>query len=438
MEQHIIIVGTTPDYTVRIQREERAEYLTFLLDLKYEGHPGLEASENSCHVFADLGDCSVSLNKLEEYLSSFTCRVCFACFDCEALYLASRLAEHFNCPFPAPSPVLKSRNKFLSGRIWRDRGVNAPGCGLASGLSDSLELFYRYNENAVLKPVTGSGSELVFHCREEAHIREAVETMESQLEKRRDNPLFSLIMDPVSKEMIDPCRSWVVSEFISGTEYSCDFFMDGDSIHIIRETEKIKDSRYPLGTVSGYLIPPSYTGAFTRHDVKTAMKKAADSLGFSRGYFMADFIISGNSISMIEITPRPGGDSLPDLVRAACGHDILSIYLDIMSFKPFLPENLPEPAGNFAGIHFYSDRKGVIADIDTQEIINDHRTRLLLMKKKKGDSVSLPPDDYDNRQFGYCVVSLEGNESPLEICREFQNKINVSFAPEDLNETRIC
>lgn len=308
------------------------------------------------------------------------------------------------------------------------KGIPAPACELASNLTDSLMFFNRFNGNAVLKPLTGSGSELVFHCTEEQDIIRAVTIIETQLERRRNNPLFAHIMDPLSGEQIDPCSLWLVEEFIEGPEYSCDFFIDGSTIHLLRETGKIKDKDYPFGTVSGYMIPPYYAETKTREGIRVTMMKAAAALGFTWGYFMADFIVSKDQINMIELTPRPGGDSLPDLIKESTGADILKTYLDIITGDVSLLEDFPQPADNYASVHFYSDREGVITDIDTSDITNDPRTRLLLLKKNRGDSVYLPPDDYDNRLIGYCVVSRGMDDASLVMCKEIQSKIKVKYS----------
>ena len=427
----IIVVGTTPDYVIKIQEEERIKPLLFLLDLKFKDYVGLSVTGNSDLMFSDLKNYDETLGILNKYISKKDVKPCIACFDCEALHLAARIAEHLGCRFPAPDAVLKSRNKFLSGRLWIKNHVMTPECGLASTLAESLLCFNKYRKNIVLKPLTGSGSELVFHCTEEQDVISAVNVLQTQLKNRSDNPLFTLITDPLSGKMIDPCSLWIVEEYIDGTEYSCDFFMDMNNTYIMRETEKIKDGIYPFGTISGYIIPPSYPDTKTTDKIKSAMKNAASALGFAWGYFMADFIIRDGQIIMIELTPRPGGDSIPELIKAATGTDIIKAYIDIIAGDTSTLENPPKPSGSFASVHLFSARKGVIEDIDTSEITGDPRTRLLLLKKNKGDAVSLPPDDYDNRLIGYCVVSRNTNDSSLEICKEIQQKIKIKYS--DLN-----
>ncbi|MBN2420284.1 MAG: ATP-grasp domain-containing protein [Deltaproteobacteria bacterium] len=428
MEQRlIIVVGTTPDYVTKIQEEEKTKPLLFLLDSKFKDSHELALTENSHLIFSDLENFNETLEVLKKYLSKQDVSPCFACFDCETLYLASRLAENYNAPFPKSEAVLKARNKFVSSRLWMKHRVFTPECGIASNLFESLSLFKKFKENVVLKPLTGSGSELVFHCTEEQDIIKAVEIFQAQLKRRRNNPLFALIMDPLSGDMIDPCSIWIVEEYIDGPEYSCDFFMDKDMIRILRETGKIKDSDYPFGTVSGYTIPPYYPDGAIRKEIKSTMKDAASALGFTWGFFMADFIVSKGIIHIIELTPRPGGDSLPELIKESTGADILKTYLDSITGDTASLENFPKPSGRFASVHLFSDREGIIDDIDTADITSDPRTRLLLLKKNRGDSVSQPPDDYDNRLVGYCIISQDTDDFSLKMCKDIQRKIKIKY-----------
>jgi hypothetical protein len=50
----------------------------------------------------------------------------------------------------------------------------------------------------------------------------------------------------------------------------------------------------------------------------------------------------------------------------------------------------------------------------------------LFLKKKVGDSVALPPDDYDNRLLGYCILCRNADWDPISTCRHFQKLLRVS------------
>ena len=206
----------------------------------------------------------------------------------------------------------------------------SPIASIASSLPETIGFFRSHGGNMVLKPLAGSGSELLFHCRDESDVTKAVTILEEELPKRRENPLFRPFPNPAGDSLIDPCSCWVAEEFISGPEFSCDFVLQDGEVFFIRETGKIKAKDKPFGSVLAYTFPPRYPAGFQKQVLKEVLKKATNSLGFDWGYFMVDYILHQGTPILIEMTPRPGGDSIPELVRAATGLDTLALYLDFV------------------------------------------------------------------------------------------------------------
>lgn len=251
--------------------------------------------------------------------------------------------------------------------------------------------------------------------------------MSSQLLKRKDNPLFTSITDPFSSRTINPCEEWIVEEYVDGPEFSCDFILSNKKIKIIRETGKIKDPESPFGTVMCYTVPPVYPLNFSKENLEKTLVSAACKLGYDWGYFMADFIIRDDRSIIIELTPRPGGDSLPDLIMAASGEDTLKTYLELITGQYKDLNTITPPFKPCATINFFAPREGIIEQIDHTAILSQPDFIAFIPKKKRGDRLSLPPDDYDNRLIGYCVVSHENDWDPIETCRYFQGLLKVSI-----------
>jgi len=258
----------------------------------------------------------------------------------------------------------------------------------------------------VLKPLAGSGSELLFHCRDESGVTKAVSILEEELPKRRGNPLFRPFPNPPGDSLIDPCSCWVAEEFISGPEFSCDFVLQEGDVFFIRETGKIKATDKPFGSVLAYTFPPRYPAGFQKRVLKEVLKKATNSLGFDWGYFMVDFILHQGTPILIEMTPRPGGDSIPELVRAATGLDTLALYLDFVQGDFKEPKELSLPPESFASLNFFAPMEGKIQVLDGRKVQASPHVRKLFFKKQVGDRVILPPKDYDNRLLGYCIIEV--------------------------------
>jgi biotin carboxylase len=298
--------------------------------------------------------------------------------------MASRLSGYFRSRFPSIEAILLTRSKFLSREVWRKAGLDNPRAVLASDVNQTLRCFYEFERDIVLKPISGSGSELVFRCIDEAGVRESVSIIKEQLQKRRHNPLFRPIQDPFTSEAIDPCKMWVVEEYVSGQEFSCDFILHEGKVHIIREAGKIKAEEQTFGSVMAYTMPAVYPEAFSREDLYGVFLLAARSLGYDWGHFMVDFIIRKGSAVILEMTPRPSGDSIPDLLWAATGRDILMEYMDFMTGRFDSSRILQTPARPYASINFFIPASGIITELDVSEVMNHPGAIGLFFKKKRG------------------------------------------------------
>ena len=86
------VVGTTPDYVVKI-RENWGENALFLLDPTYRTDPLLKGVDDSSLLFMPLEKTQDALIALKTRLSQENRFLeGIACFDCESLMAAGRLA----------------------------------------------------------------------------------------------------------------------------------------------------------------------------------------------------------------------------------------------------------------------------------------------------------------------------------------------------------
>lgn len=424
----MVVVGTTPDYIAKLHREHPGQ-LIFLVDCRFKGNPFLDGVPPTALLFTSLGDLEETYRKTLLFLESTGIPLKgMACFDCDSLLLASRLASRLKLRFPPWQAIVRSRDKFESRKAWSAAGIASPAAILASDLDHTLHFFRTQGEDIVLKPVSGSGSELLFHCKSEDEVKRSVAVMEEQLPRRQTNPLFQPFPHPLQQSCIDPCRGWVVEEFIPGQEFSCDFEFQDGQIKFIRETGKVRALDRPFGSVLAYTFPPRYPSGFRKETLQKVLIKAVGALGFDWGYFMVDYIVRSGIPMLIEMTPRPGGDSIPDLVRVGAGPNVLDIYLDFVcgKFEPFPKEASLAPE-SFASINLFAPKEGRIFHLDGSRITSLPHVKGLFFKKNVGDRIVLPPKDYDNRLLGYCIVALERQPDILSECHKLEELLAVAI-----------
>jgi len=225
-------------------------------------------------IFASLEQSEDARRRTHEFLKAgLAAPDGIACFDCDSLLLASRLGSELGLRFPAWEAIARCRSKFESKKTWTGRSVASPIASIASSLPETVAFFRSHGENIVLKPLAGSGSELLFHCRDESDVTKAVTILEEELPKRKGNPLFRPFPNLSGDAFIDPCACWVAEEFISGPEFSCDFVLQHDEVFLIRETGKIKATDKPFGSVLAYTFPPRYPAGLNKQVLKEVLKK---------------------------------------------------------------------------------------------------------------------------------------------------------------------
>jgi hypothetical protein len=425
LNRSVLIVGTTPDYVAKLY-ERYSKSLLFLTDARFQENPLLKKLPPSSLIFASLERSEEASRKAYEFLRTRSTTLDgIACFDCDSLLLASRLGSELGLRFPPWEAIARCRSKFETKKTWTGRGVASPIASIASSLTETLSFFKSHGENMVLKPVAGSGSELLFYCKDEPDVRKAVTILEEELPKRRGNPLFRPFPNPAGDSLIDPCGCWVAEEFISGPEFSCDFVLQDEEVFFIRETGKIKATDKPFGSVLAYTFPPRYPAGFQKRTLKEVLKKATNSLGFDWGYFMVDYILHQGAPILIEMTPRPGGDSIPELVSAATSLDTLALYLDFVQGDFKEPKELSLPPESFASLNFFAPMEGKIQVLDGGKVRACPHVRKLFFKKQAGDRVILPPKDYDNRLLGYCIIEAKPGLDLVEETRRLQQMLEL-------------
>src|SRR3989339_1328354 len=225
--QHkILVTGTTPDYIqwIRHSCPGRALFIT-QPDLRQgaaEDPPGEEEE-----ILVSLADKGLVLETLLAHLKNRN-QVLDAIFsfDCESMALASFIAGQLNLDYPSVDAIQNARDKHLSKQLWQARQIGCPRISPVDSVSEVIEFFHTTETGCVLKPFTGSGSELVFRCNTEPECRSAFEAIKTGLAHRTGNPLF--------KRMVSDGWLMLAEEYMEGPEYSCDFIVENESVRIIR------------------------------------------------------------------------------------------------------------------------------------------------------------------------------------------------------------
>jgi len=400
----VLVVGTTADYIDWIQSKYPGEGL-FLTDpgVRREAMelPPAPADELQC----DLTDYRRVRVRLEQHLEQYHLDLAgIACFDCESMELAAVLAEHFSLRYPAVQAVRNCRDKLRTKTLWQSHGLNTPAGAPVDTAAAAVRFLGEAGGPVVLKPSSGSGSELVFDCVDDSACRSAHQQIHDGLRQRRCHRLYAN-KDAEAARIMAEAR-------VDGREFSCDFAVDNGRVRLIRLTRKIKAREVPFGTILGYLLPAQLPAAIEPDIFRRTLLQSAAALGIQRAICMLDFMVHEDRLVLLELAPRPGGDCLPFMLRCKYRLDILKLQLDFARQKA-VPIEHPRNGAPLAGVRLYAEKNGTLSRIDTRALERDARIQEIHLTRQPGHRIALPPEDYDSWLLGH-ILFVPDDRGPVE------------------------
>jgi biotin carboxylase len=434
--ERVLVAGTTSDYIDLILRRHPGRAL-FLTDRAHRADALESAPGPDDEVLSDLSDPVTVLTDLRAHLRTRDTRLAgITCYDCDSLMLAAQLGQELGLPYPSAAAVAACRSKFICKDLWHAAGVPCPAAAEITTLEQAAAFLDRTGAPAVLKPVDGCGSELVFLCRTAKDLREAHARIQAR--HAAAIPAASPIPRLVPPATPPPApagddeqvtrlpRVFVIEEYIEGPEYSADFLLDENGCRIIRVASKIM-APAPLGTTLAYQVPADPPAPLTFLDLEHAFESAARSLGLERTPCMIDFIVRAGEPVLLEIAPRPGGDCLPPLIRASSGLDMLGLAIDFAARRePIIPPR--SLWRSLVGLRLLAPRGGIVTRFDDSALRADPRVVECHLTRQPGHCVTLPPCDYDSRVLGYVVFAADSARPVAGQCRELSGQLGIEWS----------
>lgn len=420
LDPKVLVVGTTSDYIHWIRRSCPGQAL-FITDPAIRGQAQEPPPSTGEEILCDLAAHDRVHRVLEKHLARHHQRLTgVACFDCESMALAAVLARRFALPYPSPTAVDNCRNKFQSKTIWQACHLDTPPMRLVSSAEAAAGFQRQLKTPVVLKPLSGSGSELVFVGDDEGACRQNFQRICKGLHLRRDQRLYT-DFSPDTPEIL-------AEGLVVGEEYSCDFIVENGRCDVIRLTRKIRASSGPFGTIQAYLLETGMPAGIDHRDFHRTLRLSAAALGIDGAICMLDFIVDRGRMVLLELTPRPGGDCLPFLLRRACHLDMLRLQLDFARRAP-LRLNGRSRTRPWVGLRVHAHREGVLKGIHTGALKGDPRIREVHLHRRPGHKITLPPEDYDTWLLGHVIFSPDGRSAIEQQCRDLAATVRVELEP---------
>jgi hypothetical protein len=156
------------------------------------------------------------------------------------------------------------------------------------------------------------------------------------------------------------------------------------------------------------------------------LARAAGALGITSSICMADFMVRDGEIILLEMTPRPGGDCLPALLRNALHLDIIALTLDAAQNRPLNIGSF-RPSRPFVGLRIHAGQSGILRRIDVSSATENPRIKEIQILRRPGDIIRMPPEDYDSFVLGHIIFTPENTMDLVGECRNLLNMVSVEI-----------
>ena len=414
----VLVVGTTSDYIQWIRRccPGRALFLTDPQIRKQALEPGPSAEEE---ILCNLADYKLAEKALKNHLKRFGLHLDgITSYDCESMELAAFLSDRFFLEYPSMEAVNNCRNKYQTKHLWQEAGVPCPAGRLVDSADDAVRFLDDIGRTCVLKPVNGSGSELIFCCDSEDQCRVAFDQIMKGLTERQGNRLYASLTGNSPRILIEEC--------IEGEEFSCDVLIENHELRILRLSKKVRGEGNHFGTIKAYILPASLPGGVDILSFHQNIIKGASALGLSRAFCTLDFMVSKGTILFLEMAPRPGGDCLPFLLRCHNKTDSLVVNLDFAQKRPILWQG-PNGSSPHVGVRLHAKESGILKRIDQGNLASDPRVSEVHLPRRQGHVVQMPPKDYESWVLGHIIFKPREGADPESQCMEILDQVVVEI-----------
>lgn len=216
---------------------------------------------------------------------------------------AASVAAALGLPGPDVDAIVRCRDKETQRELLASTHVPVPRFAAASSVDDAVKAADDLGLPVVLKPVAGSGSVGVRLCEDEADVRAHA---------------GALLADTVNERGLPVPARLLVEELAVGPECSAEVF-SGRVVGVVRKHLGLPPSFVEVG----HDFPAPFAAAELAA-VESCARDAVEALGLRFGPAHVELRLTASGPVIIEVNPRLAGGNIPELVRHACGVDLVT------------------------------------------------------------------------------------------------------------------
>lgn len=289
------------------------------------------------------------------------------------------IATRLGLPGNSLTAAFNARSKYRMRQAFARAGVPVPPFRLVSSRQTLLAACAEIGTPAILKPEWGSDSEWV------ARVNSPQQALE--------------IFDEISRRVrvqdcIYPYRTgnFVLEGLLVGPEVSVEGVVQNGQVILYAIIDKAKMDEMTF--IERGECTPSRLPADTQEAVREMVRRGVAALGLRHSGLHAEVKITADGPRIVEIGARMGGDCIHALVKRVYGIDLAEENIRVALGQPAHAPNLPR--GCALSKTLVPERPGRVFLQPTRSLRRSPHLIEVVLTKKPGDQVMVPPDGYDN------------------------------------------
>jgi biotin carboxylase len=321
--------------------------------------------------------------------------------------VAAIVNEKLNLLGNSPEAALGARNKANMRNALNSAGINCPKSQIFSSIVDVLNYADTFKYPSVVKPTDMACSMFV----KLVYNKEQLLDIAKKIFSRTDN----LIDYPLDHRVL-------VEEYVQGSEFSVELFLENGQLKFASVTEKQKGS-LPFFVELGHVVPSSITTHEQNRLLINAAHEAALGIGLMMGPMHIELVLTDTGPSIIEIAARLGGDQIMELLKMVWSVDLpLATIYQAFGYS-FGSKQYSKPVQG-AAIRFLKAEPGRVTDIVGIEQAKNHKGVInVILEVELGDYVKSLENS--EGRLGYVIAVGKDSKTAKEHAWESASLIKI-------------
>ncbi len=319
---------------------------------------------------------------------------------------AAYVSEKLGLPSNPYASVAILQNKAAFRQFLTENGFNVPKAKGYATAEEALAELDTFHWPIIVKPVDSAGSKGVTRVDSKEEFRAAAEYA------------ISYSID----------KKFIVEEFIQQEGYSSDtdcFSIDGKLVFASFSNQMFDASASNPYTPSGYSWP-STMPCETQKELRSELQRLITLLGLKTSIFNVETRLGTDGKPYImEVSPRGGGNRLSEMLRYACGADLVTDSVKACIGEPI--EDLtgdPVYSGHWAELILHSDEEGKFDSLEIEDELNQYVVEKDLWVKA-GDTVHKFTGA--NETIGTLVLNFASQEQIEHYTKHISDYVHVKM-----------